>query len=42
MFENCRQGKCALVTGAFGGLGRHFALTLGTWPIRCSPQMAGI
>jgi NAD(P)-dependent dehydrogenase (short-subunit alcohol dehydrogenase family) len=22
------SGKCALVTGAFGGLGRHFALTL--------------
>ena len=28
MFENSLQGKCALVTGAFGGLGRHFALTL--------------
>ena len=28
MFENSMQGKCALVTGAFGGLGRHFALTL--------------
>ena len=28
MFENRMQGKCALVTGAFGGLGRHFALTL--------------
>ena len=28
MFEDCLQGKCALVTGAFGGLGRHFALTL--------------
>lgn len=28
MFENTLQGKCALVTGAFGGLGRHFALTL--------------
>ena len=28
MFENSLHGKCALVTGAFGGLGRHFALTL--------------
>ena len=28
MFENAVQGKVALVTGAFGGLGRHFALTL--------------
>jgi NAD(P)-dependent dehydrogenase (short-subunit alcohol dehydrogenase family) len=28
MFDGCLQGKCALVTGAFGGLGRHFALTL--------------
>jgi NAD(P)-dependent dehydrogenase (short-subunit alcohol dehydrogenase family) len=28
MFEHSLTGKCALVTGAFGGLGRHFALTL--------------
>ncbi|MCC7548626.1 MAG: glucose 1-dehydrogenase [Burkholderiales bacterium] len=28
MFEISLAGKCALVTGAFGGLGRHFALTL--------------
>ena len=28
MFENSLTGKCAIVTGAFGGLGRHFALTL--------------
>ncbi len=28
MFENAVQGKVVLVTGAFGGLGRHFALTL--------------
>jgi len=28
VFENSLHGKCALVTGAFGGLGRHFALTL--------------
>jgi NAD(P)-dependent dehydrogenase (short-subunit alcohol dehydrogenase family) len=28
VFENAVQGKVALVTGAFGGLGRHFALTL--------------
>lgn len=28
MFEQALQGKVALVTGAFGGLGRHFALTL--------------
>lgn len=28
MFENSLTGKCALVTGAFGGLGRHFAQTL--------------
>lgn len=28
MFEISLVGKCALVTGAFGGLGRHFALTL--------------
>jgi NAD(P)-dependent dehydrogenase (short-subunit alcohol dehydrogenase family) len=28
MFENSLDGKCALVTGAFGGLGHHFALTL--------------
>jgi NADP-dependent 3-hydroxy acid dehydrogenase YdfG len=28
MFENSLDGKCARVTGAFGGLGRHFALTL--------------
>jgi NAD(P)-dependent dehydrogenase (short-subunit alcohol dehydrogenase family) len=27
-FGKCLEGKCALVTGAFGGLGRHFALTL--------------
>jgi NAD(P)-dependent dehydrogenase (short-subunit alcohol dehydrogenase family) len=27
MFEDL-SGKTALVTGAFGGLGRHFALTL--------------
>jgi len=30
MFEQSLTGKCALVTGAFGGLGRHFALTLAT------------
>src|SRR4029078_8046664 len=30
MFEHSLTGKCALVTGAFGGLGRHFALTLAT------------
>ena len=30
MFERSLTGKCALVTGAFGGLGRHFALTLAT------------
>jgi len=28
VFENAVQGKVVLVTGAFGGLGRHFALTL--------------
>ncbi|MCW5622352.1 MAG: glucose 1-dehydrogenase [Burkholderiales bacterium] len=28
MFEISLAGKCALVTGAFGGLGRHFAQTL--------------
>jgi NAD(P)-dependent dehydrogenase (short-subunit alcohol dehydrogenase family) len=28
MYENTLQGKCVLVTGAFGGLGRHFAHTL--------------
>jgi NAD(P)-dependent dehydrogenase (short-subunit alcohol dehydrogenase family) len=28
MFEDALRGRCALVTGAFGGLGRHFALTL--------------
>lgn len=28
MFEHSLDGKCALVTGAFGGLGRHFAQTL--------------
>lgn len=28
MFENSLTGKCALVTGAFGGLGRHFAQSL--------------
>jgi NAD(P)-dependent dehydrogenase (short-subunit alcohol dehydrogenase family) len=28
MFEHSLTGKCALVTGAFGGLGKHFALTL--------------
>lgn len=28
MFQISLAGKCALVTGAFGGLGRHFALTL--------------
>lgn len=28
MFDNCLAGKTALITGAFGGLGRHFALTL--------------
>lgn len=27
-FNSTLQGKCALVTGAFGDLGRHFALTL--------------
>jgi 2-deoxy-D-gluconate 3-dehydrogenase len=28
VFDNALQGRVALVTGAFGGLGRHFALTL--------------
>lgn len=28
MFEISLTGKCALVTGAFGGLGRHFVQTL--------------
>jgi NAD(P)-dependent dehydrogenase (short-subunit alcohol dehydrogenase family) len=28
MFEDALRGRCALITGAFGGLGRHFALTL--------------
>ena len=28
MLENAMQGRVALITGAFGGLGRHFALTL--------------
>jgi NAD(P)-dependent dehydrogenase (short-subunit alcohol dehydrogenase family) len=28
MADNSIAGRCALVTGAFGGLGRHFALTL--------------
>jgi NAD(P)-dependent dehydrogenase (short-subunit alcohol dehydrogenase family) len=28
LFGKCLEGRCALVTGAFGGLGRHFALTL--------------
>jgi NAD(P)-dependent dehydrogenase (short-subunit alcohol dehydrogenase family) len=28
VFDHALQGRVALVTGAFGGLGRHFALTL--------------
>ncbi len=28
MFDRCLTGKTALVTGAFSGLGRHFATTL--------------